>query len=207
MYITITEGYVHGMTKPGKSQKHAATRLTQEQKRQLAEQQKVPQKTFLPDRLYTVHPGVQKVLVPENGSYKTVVDPETLYELAKTYASIESMATVLGVDPNVLRDPDNDAVIQQARANAELGLRASQFKAATEDRNPTMLIWLGKQLLQQKDIVRNEQTGPDGKPIELAVGPSVVAVLPPNGRDLDQSRRLPPPPVVAGPVSADDRTS
>jgi hypothetical protein len=42
-----------------------------------------------------------------------------------------------------------------------LGLRRAQFKAALAG-NATMMIWLGKQLLGQKDIVNQEHSGSIG---------------------------------------------
>ena len=37
-------------------------------------------------------------------------------------------------------------------------LRRSQWKAATENLNPTMLVWLGKQMLGQRDQVETRNT-------------------------------------------------
>jgi len=44
-------------------------------------------------------------------------------------------------------------------------LRRAQWKAATEDHNPTMLVWLGKQMLAQRD--KMEHSGPDGGPMPV----------------------------------------
>ena len=64
-------------------------------------------------------------------------------------------------------------------------LRRAQWKAATEDHNPTMLIWLGKQVLGQRD--KTEHSGPDGGPIqhrrltlEEARSEAVARGLPPH---------------------------
>lgn len=40
-----------------------------------------------------------------------------------------------------------------------ISLRRAQWQAAVDDRNVTMLIWMGKQALGQKDKVENEHTG------------------------------------------------
>jgi hypothetical protein len=43
-----------------------------------------------------------------------------------------------------------------------------QFKAA-EGGNATMLIWLGKQYLDQSDKTQQEISGPEGKPVQVQV--------------------------------------
>ena len=40
---------------------------------------------------------------------------------------------------------------KQKSANGKMSLRRRQYKAAVEDGNPTMLIWLGKQWLGQQE--------------------------------------------------------
>jgi len=47
-------------------------------------------------------------------------------------------------------------------------LRRAQWKAA-QDGNPTMLVWLGKQMLGQKDVARQEHSGPDGDDIPVSL--------------------------------------
>lgn len=54
----------------------------------------------------------------------------------------------------------------QKRGAGKTSLRRAQWLAATQDSNPTMLIWLGKQYLGQRDKTSTELSGPDGKPIE-----------------------------------------
>lgn len=50
--------------------------------------------------------------------------------------------------------------------NGKISLRRSQWLQATDKQNVSMLIWLGKQYLNQKDIV--EHTGDAAKPVTLA---------------------------------------
>jgi hypothetical protein len=45
-----------------------------------------------------------------------------------------------------------------------------------------MQIWLGKQYLGQKDVTRQEHSGPDGKPIQTEKTKRVVAYFPGAGR-------------------------
>jgi hypothetical protein len=55
---------------------------------------------------------------------------------------------------------------RQKRGTGRIALRRAQWQAAQKG-NPTMLIWLGKQHLDQKDKTSTELSGPDGKPIEF----------------------------------------
>lgn len=61
----------------------------------------------------------------------------------------------------------------QKGASGRRSLRAKQYEIAMSG-NVTMLIWLGKQYLNQTDKV--ESSGPDG-------GPQVIITMPSNGRD------------------------
>ncbi len=53
----------------------------------------------------------------------------------------------------------------QKRGLGKISLRRAQWQTA-QSGNPTMLIWLGKQHLGQRDKTSHELSGPDGKPIE-----------------------------------------
>jgi hypothetical protein len=53
----------------------------------------------------------------------------------------------------------------QKRGLGRVSLRRAQWQAAQKG-NPTMLIWLGKQYLEQKDKASHEHSGPNGRPIE-----------------------------------------
>jgi hypothetical protein len=60
-----------------------------------------------------------------------------------------------------------DEYFEQKRGAGKISLRRSQWQLAQKG-NPTMLIWLGKQYLGQRDKSSHELSGPDGKPIETA---------------------------------------
>jgi hypothetical protein len=57
--------------------------------------------------------------------------------------------------------------IEKGRAEGKTTLRRMQWQAAAKG-NPTMLIWLGKQMLDQRD--KNELTGKDGAPLKTVIG-------------------------------------
>ena len=123
-------------------------------------------------------------LAARNGHPMYVVNEMTLYELAKTHASFEHMAKILGISAQTLSiRPDFRAIIDRARADQCKHLLAAQFKAAIDDRNPAMLIWLGKQYLDQKDVQRVENTGADGKPQQHEHSFKAVAYFPDNKRN------------------------
>ncbi len=139
--------------------------------------------------IFTDIPAVSRELTESTGRYSYKIDYASLEALAGTHASYEQLSIVLGVPEHVLLEPEYKEIIEKARGMSLINLQASQFKAAIEDRNPTMLIWLGKQHLGQKDVVQSQQLGADGKPVAPNSGPMFIAVMPSNGRDLDPSRR------------------
>jgi hypothetical protein len=55
-------------------------------------------------------------------------------------------------------------VVEKGKARLAISLRRKQVQLA-EEGNPTMLIWLGKQLLGQRDQAAVEHSGKDGTPL------------------------------------------
>lgn len=85
----------------------------------------------------------------------------------ETTRLVEGMATVGGTNTEIAAFMDcNETqirrnykkVLAKARASMKTRLRQAQYKVALGG-NPTMLIWLGKQMLEQKD--RQEITHKD----------------------------------------------
>lgn len=69
------------------------------------------------------------------------------------------MAALLGVAHSTFyerlkQDPELQEVIDRGRETGKASLRRTQW-AVAESGNPTMLIWLGKQWLDQKDKLEN----------------------------------------------------
>ena len=58
---------------------------------------------------------------------------------------------------NLERDPEFQRIIDEARASGRATLRRLQWQRANGG-SDTMLIWLGKQMLGQKDKVETEAT-------------------------------------------------
>lgn len=119
------------------------------------------------------------------GSSPIRIDEIALFELAKTHAGYEHMGRILGVSGSLLANPDKPwrEIVLRARAETCKDLLAAQLVTAITDRNPTMQIWLGKQLLGQKDVQRVESTGADGGPVKTQLEYKAVAYFPENGRN------------------------
>ena len=93
----------------------------------------------------------------KRGRPELPIKPEQVEMLAQIGCTIQEMAAILYCSDNVLNNrfqPELDA----GRANLKVSLRKAQIKLALGG-NPTMLIWLGKQLLNQVDKLKdNEDT-------------------------------------------------
>ena len=78
-------------------------------------------------------------------------------KLASIQCTDEEIAAGIGCSQDTLargrkREPDLDAAILEGRANGRMSLRRAQYRKAMEG-NPAMLIWLGKQVLGQRENV------------------------------------------------------
>lgn len=92
------------------------------------------------------------------GRPRKEIDIDQLANMASVQCTAEECAKILEVDIGTI-----DARLKEAGyagfsefykrhcEDGKMSLRRAQFKAATEEMNPTMLVWLGKQYLNQKD--------------------------------------------------------
>jgi hypothetical protein len=99
------------------------------------------------------------------------LDVDQIGRLATIGCTDEEIAAVMNISHDTLSrrrksDPHLAEVIEHARGLGKTTLRRLQWQQANAG-NPTMLIWLGKQMLGQKD--RHEHTGEGGGPIELII--------------------------------------
>ena len=98
-----------------------------------------------------------------------MIDIEQVFELARIQCTDDEIARVLKICKKTFQRAKARADVAEAlecgRMSGRASLRRMQLKAA-EEGNATMLIWLGKQWLDQKDVNRQEHTGKDGGPIE-----------------------------------------
>ena len=117
---------------------------------------------------------------------KVDMTDETVREQVKIFgrlaATMQEMADYFGVTlrtiQNYMADQDGDffRIYKKAEAETKQSLRRMQIKAADAG-NATMLVWLGKQLLGQKDVSKveneNREVDKDGNDV-----PRVQFVLP-----------------------------
>jgi len=102
---------------------------------------------------------------------KKEIDYEMAERLARIHCTNEEIASCLGVNRSywyklLKRDAKLSDVLEKARDEGRASLRRLQWQNATQG-NVTMQIWLGKQILSQNDISRNEITGKDGHAIRI----------------------------------------
>jgi transcriptional regulator with XRE-family HTH domain len=91
------------------------------------------------------------------GRPRKQVDEQQIESLARIGCTVAEIAAALGVSKDTL-ERNYAAPIEKGREHAKISLRRMQFKSA-EAGNVTMQIWLGKQLLGQKDHTVQENTG------------------------------------------------
>jgi len=101
------------------------------------------------------------------------VDAEQVEKLAGFHCSLAEIASVVGCSVDTLERRFAE-VIKKGREQGKASLRRRQFELAMAG-NPTMLIWLGKQNLGQRDGTAIELTGKDGAPIEPAVSAKTMS--------------------------------
>jgi hypothetical protein len=124
---------------------------------------------------------------PAHRPYKLQPDDKTLKTLeglGRIQSTTKEAAAVLDVsEPTFLefieRHEKARETFERAKENGKASLRRAQMKSAL-DGNVTAQIWLGKQLLGQRDKQELEHTGKDGAPLATE---TTVIVLPSNGRD------------------------
>ena len=117
---------------------------------------------------------------------KKDIDPETVRKLAAIECSYAEIAAVLGCDPSTLTRRFAQ-VIEKGREEGKASLKRKQFEVAMGG-NPTMLIWLGKQRLGQKDEQSLRHSNPDGS----ALAPAQVNVTLVNARGAAESDAVVP---------------
>jgi hypothetical protein len=99
------------------------------------------------------------------------LDLAELEKLCTLQCTDEEMAAWFGVSTRTLENRRKQRafsdVMKRGRAKGRISVRRSQMKLL-EAGNSAMGIWLGKQLLGQRDVVTNELTGNGGGPIAMS---------------------------------------
>lgn len=94
------------------------------------------------------------------GIRKKVVVPQDVYNLASIGCNDREIAQWFDINEDTLRY-NFKGIIEKGREQLKHSLRRAQIKVALSG-NPTMLIWLGKQLLSQSE---NPFDNEDNKPL------------------------------------------
>ncbi len=100
---------------------------------------------------------MRAIMKNKGGRPKYEIDYKTLDNLCGILCTAEEISSILDIDRDTLtaalkRDGHGgfSAYFKKKSSNGKASLRRKQFKAAL-DGNPTMLVWLGKQHLNQTD--------------------------------------------------------
>ena len=86
------------------------------------------------------------------------IDEELVYDLASIHCTMKEIAAICDCSVQTLENRFLD-LIQKGREEGKASLRRRQYALA--EKNPAMAIWLGKQLLGQrepKDVDENEES-------------------------------------------------
>jgi hypothetical protein len=101
------------------------------------------------------------------GRPRVEIDLEQFKALAELCPTEEEIGAFFGVDRRTvtrrLKEPAYRQALDEGKATRRTSLKRAQYKAAIGG-NTTMLIWLGKQELGQRDQI--DVSGPEGKPIQ-----------------------------------------
>ena len=93
----------------------------------------------------------QKKEVKKGGRPKKELDIEIIQKLASIMCTNVEIAQVVGCHPDTLADNFSE-YLKKGREEGKISLRRLQWTKA-QNGNTTMLIWLGKQWLGQKDKI------------------------------------------------------
>lgn len=111
---------------------------------------------------------------------KKEIDWETVRKLCAMQCTGEEIASFLNMNYDTLQravkrefNMSFADYFKKHSANGKISLRRKQYEVATSGNVP-MLIWLGKQYLDQKDKQSNEHTGKDGKDLEVTITRRVI---------------------------------
>jgi hypothetical protein len=85
------------------------------------------------------------------------LDTEIIARLATIMCSYEEIAMVVDTTVDNLKKRYSD-IIEKGRADGKKGLRRAQYEKAVVEKDTRMLIFLGKQYLDQKDQPTDTQS-------------------------------------------------
>ena len=106
------------------------------------------------------------------GRTPAIIDLSALEKLCSLHCTDEDIASWFGVSTRTIenrrKQPGFAEAMSRGRAKGRISVRRAQMKLL-ESGNATMAIWLGKQLLGQRDVTPVELSGAQGGPVELSL--------------------------------------
>jgi hypothetical protein len=101
------------------------------------------------------------------GRPKLAIDESLVFELAKIHCTVEEIATICKCTRETLYARFSD-IIKKGKAEGKSSLRRLQWESAQKG-SAAMQIWLGKQLLKQRDVQAMQVTNdkPTFDPIQI----------------------------------------
>lgn len=104
------------------------------------------------------------------------IDLAELEKLSALQCTDEEIASWFGVSTRTIenrrKSPAFAQAMQRGRTKGRISVRRNQMRML-ENGNGTMAIWLGKQVLGQRDTIINEHVGKGGGPIQVTVKPDL----------------------------------
>ena len=89
------------------------------------------------------------------GRPKKELDTDMIERLASIFCTNEEISTIVGCHSDTLADNFSE-YLKKGRDKGKMSLRRMQWEKA-QTGNTTMLIWLGKQMLGQKDKIETSE--------------------------------------------------
>ena len=94
------------------------------------------------------------------GRHKKEVDGDLVEKLASIGANLKEIATLVGCSEDTIeRRPELMERLRFGWEKMKVSVKRAQFDVAVSKKNPTMLIWMGKQHLGQSDTAGNRAPG------------------------------------------------
>jgi hypothetical protein len=118
------------------------------------------------------------------------IDLIELEKLSSLHCTNEELADWFGVSTRTIetrrKRPEFAEAMQRGRSKGRISVRRAQMKML-DSGNSTMGVWLGKQLLGQRDAITTEHVGAGGGPIQVATKPDLSRL---TDEELQQLRKL-----------------
>ena len=115
------------------------------------------------------------------------IDLTELEKLCALQCTDEEIAAWFAVSPKTIanrrRQPRFAEVMERGRAKGRVSVRRAQMKLL-EAGNATMGVWIGKQVLGQRDVITAEHSGLAGAPIQVAYKPDLTQLTDEELRNL-----------------------